>query len=217
MEYDHPPRFVVLEGVDGSGKTALFKALAKYYETIFSNLPLYADKFPGTHPHTLGEWVYRFQRNQVAHAPSTTKVAPPALQMLHVAAHIDAMISRVGPTLQTGGNVLLDRCWWSTYAYSRSNLPAEQANILVAAERMFWKPLIKPVVIYVHRSESLKQYQITPERYKELDGYYREIIDLQRLEGITIHELDNDGPLENTWKALLDVLSLPYIAMENER
>lgn len=214
MNDHHTPRFVVLEGVDGSGKTALFRALSAYYQHIFSNLPLYTDTFPGTHPHTLGEWVYRFHRNRVTHAPSTAKVAPPALQMLHVAAHIDAIIQFITPTLQAGGNVLLDRYWWSTYAYSRSSLPPDQANMLVAAERMFWAPLPQPLVIYVSRRQSLKQYQVTPERHQELDGYYREIMRMQRKEGVQVHELSNDGPIEETWRNLLQILELPYTDIE---
>jgi thymidylate kinase len=214
MKDSAPPRFIVLEGVDGSGKTALFKLLASYYGQFFSSLPLYADRFPGSQLGTLGEWVYRFHRNRVTRAPSTAKVALPALQLLHVAAHVDTIISRIAPTLQAGGNVVLDRCWWTTYAYSRSVLSKEQAESLVVAERMFWDPLTRPVVIFVNRKTNLKPYQLTPERHKMLDGFYREIIEQQRAEGVALHEIANDGPLEETWEHLLHALGLPFIEME---
>lgn len=215
MSDSAPPRFIVFEGVDGSGKTALFKLLAAYYGQFFSNVPLYTDLFPGSHQGTLGEWVYRFHRNRVTRAPSTAKVTQPALQLMHVAAHVDTIISRIAPTLQAGGNVVLDRYWWSTYAYSRPVLSKEQTDTLIAAERMFWDPLIRPVVIYINRKESLKPFQLTVERHKMLDGYYREIIEQQRAEGVTVHEISNDGPLEETWEQLLNILGLPFIDMEN--
>lgn len=214
MEKTNLPRFVVLEGVDGSGKTTLITALSKYYRQIFSNVPLYADAFPGSHPGTLGEWVYRFHHNRVSHAPSTAKVAPPALQLLHVAAHVDTILTSITPTLAAGGNVLLDRYWWSTYAYSRPLLTPEQVETLIAAERMFWEPLIRPIIIYVTRKQSLKDYQLTPENHKRLDGYYREIMDRQRQEGVVVYELANDGPLVETWQQLLQLLNLPPVDMD---
>lgn len=215
MSDSAPPRFVVLEGVDGSGKSALFKLLAAYYGQFFSNLPLYTDLFPGSHQGTLGEWVYRFHRNRVTRAPSTAKVTQPALQLMHVAAHVDTIISHIAPTLQAGGNVVLDRYWWSTYAYSRPVLTKEQTEALLAAERMFWNPLVRPVVVYVSRKESLKPFQISAERHKMLDEFYRELIEQQRAEGVTVHEISNDGTLAETWQRLLEVLGLPFIDMEN--
>jgi thymidylate kinase len=214
MSNNRPPRFVVLEGVDGSGKTALFKLVAAYYGQFFSNLPLYTDLFPGSHQGTLGEWVYRFHRNQVTRAPSTSKVTQPALQLMHIAAHVDSIISRIAPTLQAGGNVVLDRYWWSTYAYSRPILSKDQTDKLIAAERMFWDPLIRPEVVYVTRKESLKPHQLTAERHRQLDAFYQELIAEQRKEGVTVHEISNDGTLAETWQILLETLGLPYIDME---
>lgn len=215
MSDNTPPRFVVLEGVDGSGKTALFKLLSAYYGQFFSNLPLYTVSFPGSRPGTLGEFVYRIHRNRVRYAPSTAKIAPPALQLLHAASHIDTILNDIEPTLQAGGNVLLDRYWWSAYAYSRPVLSKEQTEKLVAAERVFWDPLIRPVVVYLTRKQSLKPYQLAAEKHSMLDGFYREVIEQQRAEGVTVHEISNDGPLEQTWEELLKTLGLPFIDIEN--
>lgn len=211
MPNNNVPRFIVLEGVDGVGKSALFSALSRYYAQIFSNLPLYADAFPGSQSGTLGEWVYRFHRNRVTRAPSADRIAVPALQLLHMAAHVDTVINRIAPTFEAGGNVLLDRSWWSAYAYSRTVLTIERAREFVAAERIFWEPLLRPVVVYVDRSLSLKPYQIDQKQHRQLDGYYRELIAWQREEGLTIHELNNDGSLADTWRGLLDLLHLPAI------
>jgi hypothetical protein len=36
----------------------------------------------------------------------------------------------------------------------------------------------------------------------------------QRKEGVTVHEISNDGTLAETWQILLETLGLPYIDME---
>ncbi len=103
------PRMIVLEGVDGSGKSTLATKLAALYRHIIPDLPLFADSFPGSVPGSLGEWVYRFHHGRAADAPTPISVAPPALQLLHVAAHVDAVLRHIAPTLAAGGNVILDR------------------------------------------------------------------------------------------------------------
>ena len=105
------PQFVVFEGVDGSGKTSLFKSLVKYFQMISNKLPLYAASFPGSSPGTLGEWVYRLHHNEATDGPAPEDIAPPALQMLHVAAHIDTILTRITPILTSKGFVILDRYW----------------------------------------------------------------------------------------------------------
>lgn len=120
------PQFVVFEGVDGSGKTTLFRRLVKYYQMFSKQIPLYADSFPGSLPGTLGEWVYRLHHNNATDAPAPVDIAPPALQMLHVAAHVDTILTRITPILSKDGFVILDRYWWSTYAYSRNHLSVDQ-------------------------------------------------------------------------------------------
>lgn len=209
------PQFVVLEGVDGSGKTALFDLLASYYKTIFSNVPLYAEHHQTRRSGTLGELIFRFHRNRVRYAPSSEKIAPPALQLMHIAGHVDTVLTRITPIFRAHGNVLLDRYWWTTYAYSRPNLSPDQTMKLITPELMFWEPLPKPTVIYVSRRESLKPYQLTPERHRQLDGYYREIMAEQRSIGIKVHELSNDSTLTEAWTSLLGMLDLPFVELDH--
>lgn len=207
------PRFVAFEGVDGTGKTSFFNSLANYYKTFAADLPLYADSFPGSLTGTLGEWVYRVHHNKTIDGPAPENIAPPALQLLHVAAHIDAILNHIGPILTANGNVILDRYWWSTFAYSRSYVTKKQALALVNVERAFLDKLPHPTIIYLTRQTSLKSDEIDQIMYHKIDTYYREVIELERESGTRVFELSNDSSLLNTWKQLLRVLDLPFHKM----
>jgi dTMP kinase len=207
------PRFVIFEGVDGSGKTTLARALADYYRELTPKMPLYADNFPGSRPGTLGEWVYRLHHGRAAGAPSPRDIAPPALQLLHVAAHVDLILTHIGPTLRAGGCVILDRYWWSTYAYSRMALPPEKVWPMVGAERVFWAELPAPVAIYLTREATLKADELAPTAHRALDTHYREVIEAERQAGMLVHVLSNDATLVDAWRVLLEVLGLPQRAL----
>jgi len=209
------PSFVVFEGVDGSGKTTLARALAVYYSRISPQMPLYADSFPGSIPGTLGEWVYRLHHDQLPETLSPHAIAPPALQLLHVAAHIDTILMRITPTFAQGGSVILDRYWWSTYSYSRMFLPPELVWSLVSAERSFLARLPRPTIIYLTRHISLKAHELTAPMHQQLDGYYREVMTSEQHTQTSIYEIPNDGRLEDTWRTLLQTLGVPYSSLED--
>lgn len=207
------PRFIVFEGVDGTGKTALFNSLVKYYKAFANNSAIYADAFPGSIYGTLGEWVYRLHHNKTMDSPSPDNISPFALQLLHVAAHVDTILTRVIPMLETNGYVILDRYWWSAYAYSRSYADPELAWSLVSVERKILDQLPRPVVIYLTRSTSLKPDEINCIMHTQLDTYYREIFQIEREAGVEVYELNNDSSMKQVWESLLKVLELPYHEM----
>ncbi len=204
------PRFVIFEGVDGTGKTTLARTLATYYTTFAPRVPLYANSFPGSTPGTLGEWVYRLHHHQAMNAPDVNALAPAALQMLHVAAHIDAICNQIAPVLTNTGSVILDRYWWSTYSYSRMFLPAEQVWPLVNAERVFLETLPQPTIIYLTRNISLKTHELSSTIHMQLDRHYHEVLEQERQQNPQIYEINNDGPFDQTWRQLLMILGLPY-------
>lgn len=208
------PRFVVFEGVDGSGKTSLFRKLVKYYKLFNKEVPLYADSFPGSLPGTLGEWVYRFHHKKMTDGLHPKNIAPSALQLLHVAAHVDTILTRITPVLADNGLIILDRYWWSTYAYSRDNLNVDESWSLVSFERMLWDKLPQPTIIYLTRQASLKPGELDPTMHARLNTYYREVLTAEIDTGLRVHELSNNGSLENAWEALLNILQLPYSEAE---
>lgn len=203
------PRLIVFEGVDGAGKTTLHRALAAYFRQQYPGIELYADVFPGSVPGTLGEWVYRFHHGRASDGPRAEEVSPAALQLLHVAAHVDLIQRRIAPTLRAGGVVLLDRYWWSTYAYSRMTLPSDKVWPMVNAERAFWRDLPSPVAVYLSRRTSLKADELAPDMHARLAEYYREVIADERQRGVEVIELENEGSVDAVWERLLDALRLP--------
>jgi dTMP kinase len=103
-------RLIIFEGPDGSGKTTISKLLA---EEIYRR-----DKkciwlaFPGAEPGTLGAEIYALHHDvRFAEAPALS------VQLLHVAAHVEALERRIRPELAQGTWVVLDRYWWSTWVY----------------------------------------------------------------------------------------------------
>lgn len=201
-----PPKFVVFEGVDGVGKTSLADALTRYYGSAFPRLMISTGSFPGATPGSLGEWVYRLHHGEIDEL-SPRSISPAALQMLHVAAHVDGIHSWIGPALQDG-HVILDRYWWSTYAYARTSMSADEAWALVSAERPFWRSYPDPVIIYVTRTVSLKSGELDPQQHHRLDRYYREVIDRERNIGTVVFELANEGDLDDCLLCLLNYLGL---------
>src|SRR5687768_5267391 len=87
-----PPKLVIFEGVDDVGKSTLAEGLAAYCERLFPYQPVSEGSFPGARSGSPGEWVYRLHHAQVAELQPES-IAPPALQLLHVAAHVDGIQS----------------------------------------------------------------------------------------------------------------------------
>ena len=126
---------VVLEGTDGAGKTALSKAL--HLSLRSSGLLCERFAFPGDEHGTIGKLVYDFHHRRSEFG--VADITPASLQTLHVAAHVDAIQTRILPALQAGACVLLDRFWWSTWAYGRvAGIPEGVLEPLINFERAVW-------------------------------------------------------------------------------
>jgi thymidylate kinase len=198
-----PPRFIIFEGVDGVGKTSLAHAVAAYYRTHFPERSIFTAAFPGAAPHSLGQFVYRFHHGEAVDGLRAADVDPVALQLLHVAAHVDAIRSHIAPTLaDPHGVVILDRFWWSTYAYSRPLLSRDASLAMVEPERVFWRALPPPVAIYLTRQQTLKPDELQQAQHHALAEYYQEIVANERQASTPVHVVANDGSFD----ALLDTV-----------
>lgn len=138
----------VFEGPDGVGKTTLVgivqKLLAKSKESVL------VASFPGRGAGTLGAHIY-----DLHHCPSDYSVlslSPDALQILHIAAHVDTIQTVIRPHVEKGGILLLDRYWWSTWVYGRlSGVRTLALERMIALEQSYWHGLMPEAVFLITR------------------------------------------------------------------
>ncbi len=144
-------RLIVFEGTDESGKTTLSKALVKQLKA--AGLPCRWFSFPGQEPGTLGKLVHNIHHGK-GHA-RVSSISPVSLQLLHIAAHIDAIQSKIGPALERGENVVLDRFWWSTLVYGTvMGVDLRALRSMIEIEKLFWKKITPSILFLIERDQS---------------------------------------------------------------
>lgn len=122
---------IVMEGADGAGKSTLVQSLVAQLRD--EGVRVGSCSFPGRLDGTLGRHIYELHH----HHPrfGIARITPEALQLLHVAAHVDAIRARIQPALESGAWVVLDRFWWSTWVYGRlAGLEADALCAILAPE-----------------------------------------------------------------------------------
>lgn len=97
------PQFIVLEGIDGSGKSTVIRMLAHAME--LAGLSVQCTKHPGGTP--LGSAI----RNLMFSGEGTHVIDPIALEALFLADHCQNMSELVEPALKRGEWVIADRHW----------------------------------------------------------------------------------------------------------
>lgn len=109
--YLKPGAFVVLEGLDATGKSTCLEAI--------QSMPWYwGERKEFSHPYfthqpsgsnNLGEEIYALTEGR--------SMEPLTRQLLHLASHSEHYAWSLIPILDSGCPVVMDRCWWSTVAY----------------------------------------------------------------------------------------------------
>ncbi|MBO5876142.1 MAG: dTMP kinase [Bacteroidales bacterium] len=116
---------VVLEGLDGAGKSTQVKKLRQYLEEVFGSLEYI--HFPRYGAPVYGELISRFLRGDFG----SNEAVHPQLVALLFAEDRHGAAPEMKRTLQAGGTVLLDRYVYSNIAYQCAKLKsAEEADDL---------------------------------------------------------------------------------------
>lgn len=191
-------RLVVFEGADGVGKSTLAHWFAEHVRATGEACRLLS--FPGKEPATLGLHVY-----DLHHDPSKFGISgfsQTSLQLLHIAAHIDAIERRIKPLLKDGCSVVLDRFWWSTYVYGIvDGVSPATLDAMIAIERAAWAPVRPDRLFLIARNEPFRQEPM------DLWPHWQEAyLALARTEASShpVTVVNNDGELKQAEERILE-------------
>jgi dTMP kinase len=194
-------RLFVFEGIDGSGKTTLSRALADHMKA--AGLDCDWLSFPGREAGTLGRHVYELHHDQRRFGIKA--LHPVSLQLLHVAAHIDIIESRIRPALTEGRHIVLDRYWWSTFAYGRVAGASEQVlNAMIDVERLHWEQIQPNAVFLVTRNAGGE----TPSFEQALLAKEYDALATREVRQHPVFNIDNNGPLSDALARIIRLMHL---------
>ena len=159
--------------------------------------------FPGREPGTLGRLVY-----EVHHDPSKFGIRsmnPTSLQVLHIAAHLDAIEGHILPALRAGRSVILDRFWWSTFVYGIvGGVDRDSLNAMIALELESWTDA-KPAVAFLVTRQSPLRREGPDERWRELRAAY-ENLGREQASHHPVETIHNETSLDEALNLALRVL-----------
>ena len=168
-------RLIVFEGPDHVGKTTISMAAERILRLRGHRCERLS--FPGHDSNSLGALV-----REIHHASTRTlNVHPAAMQLMHVAAHVDLIERRILPLLAEGTAILLDRFWWSTAIYADlDQVPAAQIKSMLEAEAISWKQ-VKPTLVFLVERDSPSVDPSAAAAYEAFSRGIDQSLDVRRL------------------------------------
>ncbi len=191
-------RFIVLEGIDGSGTTTQAHALVRALEAG-GERALYTRE-PSDGP--IGRYIRTILRGEVEHSSGERTIAA-----LFAADRLDHWDREIGPALDAGTHVVCDRYVLSSLAY-QGVMTGDEAWIV--ALNAHAHPADTTVLLELSPSEAAHRRDLrgeAEERY-EPDATQAQVASAYgRLAGqVAAHRLDGDRPVEAVTAALLSLL-----------
>ncbi len=178
----------IFEGIDNVGKTTIIHALKQQIQET-TDYKCVDVAFPGNEPRTLGNLVYRIHHHEEQYFD--VPINETSLQLLHIASHIDLIQRQLEPLSNSRCIVLIDRFWWSTYAYGLAGGVKESIiQSVIAPELLYWKDIDIKKIFLVERNKRQKDYEINKENV--IIGKYRQLAEKE----LMCVKLDNNGRLE---------------------
>ncbi len=194
-------RLIVFEGVDGVGKSTLAEHLTS--RLTEAGIPCRFLAFPGRESGTLGRLVYDLHHD--APGLAVGDVNSTSLQVLHIAAHIDAIERKILPSLSAGTWIVLDRFWWSTWVYGAAfGVPEGSLEAMIDLEKLHWGHVEPDVLFLVERDEGNPNE--SEESREQVLGRYRELADREQpvTRVVTLRNACSiEGALRVVWNAVI--------------
>ena len=186
----HLGRLIVFEGTDGVGKSTLSEQLTLRIRQKGIRCTCLA--FPGIQQGTLGKLVY-----DVHHCPAKFGLGPingTSLQVLHIAAHLEAIEGVILPALRAGIWVVLDRFWWSTWVYGTvAGVSESSLKAMIQLEQLHWEH-VKPDILFLVERKDLSGDSDNSSRKLILNEYRNLATQEQHRAFVTT--LHNDSSVE---------------------
>lgn len=188
----------VFEGIDNVGKTTL---IHKLKEKISAETDYNCEivTFPGNEPHTLGNLVYDIHHNQDKYF--SENLNDTSLQLLHIASHIDLINRKIKVACEKECIVLLDRCWWSTYAYGLANgISQDILKLVIKPELAYWEGVNVNKFFLIQRKNREMDYCEVKE--KAIIETYNELA--KKDSKCTV--VNNDGTIDDVTNKIFDCM-----------
>lgn len=193
-------KLFVFEGPDGVGKTTLATGFTEYI--VARGIDGEYMSFPGREAGTLGHHVYELHHDAARFGIAS--IPPLSLQVLHIAAHIDAIETRILPLLNSGRHVVLDRFWWSTWVYGAvENANRKALAAMIDAERACWGATQPSAAFLITRTASLREREVEG-RWRELCDTYRELAKAESGQ-YPVHVIRNDLAESDALRQIIDL------------
>ncbi|MEW9526882.1 hypothetical protein MRBLRH8O_004769 [Agrobacterium radiobacter] len=194
-------KLIFIEGPDGVGKTTTIKNLKAKLERRPE--PYEFLSFPGKAAGTLGNLVYEIHHDPVKFG--VTEMSGLSKQALHIAAHLDAIERIIGPKLDGGTNIVLDRFWWSTLVYgSESGANPDALFGLVEAEKSLWGARKPALAILLDRDAPIERDDKLSEWLK-LRAAYRALAEKERA-SYPVHVIANAASHDDAVSQILTLI-----------
>ncbi|MHB8256606.1 MAG: nucleotide kinase domain-containing protein [Acidiferrobacterales bacterium] len=187
----------VFEGADGVGKSELSRRFFEHLTTSGVDCEYLA--FPGKDAGTLGKLIYDIHHESERFG--IHEIGATSLQILHIAAHVDAIENRIIPALKAGRSVVLDRFWWSTKVYGIvAGAGQEILDAMVRVELLAWGNIRPTMAFLIRRDKPLRQEPL--DTWKKWRTVYDSLA-AEQAKHHDVHLINNNSSIDDSMHAIL--------------